>query len=332
MRHSLDNSMFPLCLDYAKLQNQIHWMPEEIVLTDDVTLFTNAPKDVKTIVTNLFKIFTELDIQVGDAYTGWLHEIFYKFFPQSDLKDLRAMFVAFANMENIHAEAYASLITTLNFPDSTFKDWRNVNIMRELCLSVNEQPELDNEFDLAVALGKYIVNHEGLTLFLLFSILYALAEDGYFKNAHKIVTFSIRDESLHVIGMTYVFRTLVKLAKFSEVQQSEIIERVTTSAYKRIQKLLSLINTIFENVNHTYLAPTIRGCFENQKVYLEWLLNLRLSQLKNTTFKEQCPLDFLKNVILSNGTIRLQNTDFLSEVNPNYSRPSSSLDITKLRK
>ncbi len=324
--------MFPLCLDYGKLQNQIHWMPEEIVLTDDVTLFTNAPKDVKTIVTNLFKIFTELDIQVGDAYTGWLYGVFYNFFPQSDLKDLRAMLVAFANMENIHAEAYASLITTLNFPDSTFKDWKNVNIMRELCLSVNETHELTDKFDLAVALGKYIVNHEGLTLFLLFSILYALAEDGYFKNSHKIVTLSIRDESLHVIGMAYVFRTFIKLMGFSEVEQSTILEQVTTSGQNRIKKLLQLTDTIFENVTHSNLAPTIKGCFENQKVYLEWLLNLRLSQLKNTTFKEQCPLDFLKNVILCNGTIRLQNTDFLSEVNPNYSRPSSSLDITKLRK
>ncbi len=336
MKQSIENSLFPTCLEYAQQQNFFHWLPQEIpVDLDSLDFNSRAPESLKTIVTNLFKIFTQLDIQVGDSYTGWLHGAFDKFFPESDLKDMRTMFVAFSNMENIHAEAYAHLITSLNFPESTFHEWKTVPIMTEICQSVKQKREFSSDIELAITLGKYIVNHEGLTLFSMFSILYSLEQDGYFKNSNKIVSFSIRDESLHVVGMAYVFYVFLKLRNFNTAQLKKIYSDIEASGRERIEKLSLLIGAICENVDLDTLPKTVRYCFLEQEEFLKWLLNLRLLQLKNLNLDNsiipKCPLNFLETVIMPDGSIKAQTADSLTEINQNYARPKTSINWSKLK-
>ena len=64
--------------------------------------------------------------------------------------------------------------------------------------------------DVAKALAVYSGFTEGLQLFSSFAILINFQRFNKMKGMCKIVDYSIRDESLHVEGMTKVFRTLIK--------------------------------------------------------------------------------------------------------------------------
>ena len=59
---------YPWMYDYYKLQNQMHWMPESVPLHTDVKDWQDVTDKEKHLLTQIFRLFTQSDVDVGAGY------------------------------------------------------------------------------------------------------------------------------------------------------------------------------------------------------------------------------------------------------------------------
>ena len=118
---------------------------------------------------------------------------------------------SFANMESIHQDAYSLLLDTVGMPEIEYK-------------AFSEYEEMANKHDYVETLNllksdkEPLLKHlqytqrftEGLQLFSSFAILLNFPRFGKMKGMGQIVTYSIRDESMHVEAMTKLFREFIQ--------------------------------------------------------------------------------------------------------------------------
>ena len=84
---------YPWCYDAWLTQQRIHWLPEEVPLGDDVRDWQkNLNQAEKNLLTQIFRLFTQSDVDVGAGY-------FDKYIPLFKKPELRMMMGSFANIE-----------------------------------------------------------------------------------------------------------------------------------------------------------------------------------------------------------------------------------------
>ena len=65
---------YPWAYDFWQKQQQVHWMPEEIPLGEDCKDWaTNITEGERNLLTQIFRFFTQSDIEVGANLHGKLH-------------------------------------------------------------------------------------------------------------------------------------------------------------------------------------------------------------------------------------------------------------------
>ena len=95
---------YPWAFDMWKKQQQVHWMPEEVPLGEDMKDWAvNLNDRERNLLTQIFRFFTQSDIEVADNYM----EKYGRVFKPTEVK---MMLSSFANMETIHIAAYALLL------------------------------------------------------------------------------------------------------------------------------------------------------------------------------------------------------------------------------
>ena len=200
---------YPWAFDYYTIQNQLHWLPEDVPMHEDVKDWNQklSPSE-KNLLTQIFRLFTQSDVDVGAGY-------YEKYIPMFRKPELRMMMGSFANIESIHQHAYSLLLDTVGMPESEYKAFAKYEEMSAKHDYIHQfkTGEIKTKKDLkdvAKALAVYSGFTEGLQLFSSFAILINFQRFNKMKGMCKIVDYSIRDESLHVEGMTKVFRTLIK--------------------------------------------------------------------------------------------------------------------------
>ncbi len=85
------------------------------------TRITDAERN---LLTQVFRFFTQSDVEVQDNYM----ERYARVFRPTEIK---MMLAAFANMETVHIAAYALLLETLGMPDSEFTAFMDYSAMRD---------------------------------------------------------------------------------------------------------------------------------------------------------------------------------------------------------
>ena len=68
----------PWMFDYYVLQNQMHWMPESVPLHTDVKDWQELDPKEKNLLTQIFRLFTQSDVDVGAGYVDRYMRIFKK--------------------------------------------------------------------------------------------------------------------------------------------------------------------------------------------------------------------------------------------------------------
>ena len=68
----------PWMFDYYVLQNQMHWMPESVPLHTDVKDWQDVTDKEKYLLTQIFRLFTQSDVDVGAGYIDKYMPIFKK--------------------------------------------------------------------------------------------------------------------------------------------------------------------------------------------------------------------------------------------------------------
>ena len=194
----------PWMFDYYSQQNQMHWFPEDVPLHNDVKDWQTLDDNEKNLLTQIFRLFTQSDVDVSSGYVDRYMRIFKK-------PEARMIMGAFNNMESIHQHAYSLLLDTVGMPEIEYKAFAEYEAMADKHEYVDAvRVTKGDKGSIAKALAIYSAFTEGLQLFSSFIILLNFPRFGKMKGMGQIITYSIRDESLHVEAMTKLFREFIQ--------------------------------------------------------------------------------------------------------------------------
>ena len=195
---------YPWMFDYFDLQNQMHWLPRDVPLHTDVKDWQDLSSNERNLLTQIFRLFTQSDVDVGSGYANRYIPLF------GGKPEALQMMMAFGNMESIHQQAYSLLLDTVGMPEIEYKafaEYEEMSDKHEYISGIKTTKK--DKRSIAKTLAVYSAFTEGLQLFSSFAILLNFPRFGRMKGMGQIVTWSIRDESLHVEGLSKLFRTFI---------------------------------------------------------------------------------------------------------------------------
>lgn len=224
------------------------------------------------------------------------------------------MMAAFAGMEATHIDAYSLLIETLGLPDDEYKMFANYKSMRDKHEYLS-QFNMDTPENIAKSLAVYSGFTEGVQLFSSFAILLNFPRHNLMKNMGQIISWSIRDENLHVEGMTKVFRTYIE--ENPSLWTDELKQAIYSSAEKIVDLEDAFIDTCFEGAELEDLHPN------DVKMYIRFIAGRRLHQLglKNIFMVKENPLPWIDAMI--NG---VEHTNFFENRATEYAKAATKGD------
>ena len=275
----------PWMFDYYVQQNQMHWFPEDVPLHNDVKDWQELNDSEKNLLTQIFRLFTQSDVDVGSGYIDKYMRIFKK-------PEARMMMASFANMESIHQHAYSLLLDTVGMPELEYKAFAEYTAMADKHEYINKiKVTAKDKESIAKALAVYSGFTEGLQLFSSFAILLNFPRFGKMKGMGQIITYSIRDESLHVEAMTKLFREFIK----------ENIDLWTDDLKKQIyQACRDMVELEDQFLNLVFKQGDIEGLTQDDmKKYIRYIADRRLLQLglKPNYKVSKNPLTWLDDVL-----------------------------------
>jgi ribonucleoside-diphosphate reductase beta chain len=194
---------YPWAYEFWKKQQQVHWMPEEVPLGEDLKDWATKLNDKeRNLLTQIFRFFTQSDVEVNDNYM----ERYSRVFKPTEVK---MMLASFSNMETIHIAAYALLLETIGMPDSEFTAFLEFQEMRDKH-DYMQKFGVETNADIARTLAMFGGFTEGLQLFASFAMLMNFPRHNKMKGMGQIVSWSVRDESLHCEGIIKLYHAFNK--------------------------------------------------------------------------------------------------------------------------
>jgi len=275
----------PWMYDYFKLQNQMHWMADDVPLNTDVKDWNNISDNERNLLTQIFRLFTQSDVDVASGYVNKYMKLFKK--PEATM-----MMSSFANMEAIHQDAYSILLETVGMRDTEYKAFAEYEEMANKHEYINQfKPTLKNKREIAKALAVYSGFTEGLQLFSSFAILLNFPRFGKMKGMGQIVTYSIRDESLHVEAMTRLFREFIQ--ENIEIWTDDFKGEIYQICREMVELEDKFLDLVFEMGDLEGLTK------EDMYAYNRYIADRRLLQLglKTNYDQRENPLTWIDEVI-----------------------------------
>jgi ribonucleotide reductase beta subunit family protein with ferritin-like domain len=256
---------YPWAVELTKRHEQAHWIEDEIDLSDDVSDWKKGTltKTEKEFVVQVLRLFTQSDVAVGQNY--------YDFFiPKMKNNEVRNMLGSFAAREGVHQRAYALLNDTLGLPESEFQSFLEYKEMADK-LEFMRDNNNSNYTNLAKALAKSVFS-EGISLFASFVMLLNFQQYGKMKGMSKVVEWSVRDESIHVEGMSQLFRD------FCLEHPKVITDEFKKDIYDMLRMVVKLEDKFIDLAYGE--ETTIEHLFkEDVKLYIRHIADRRLLQL-----------------------------------------------------
>ncbi len=255
---------YPQFFEYFKLQQQAHWLPTEVPMADDIVDFkSKLTAQESNLIIQVLRFFTQGDLEVQNNYNQQLVHAFPK-------PEITMMLTAFASMETVHVWAYSHLNDTLGLPDVEYKAFREYEAMK------NKYEYLQNfsittDKDIARNLAVFGGFMEGVSLFASFAILMNFPRRGLLKNVGQIITWSIRDESLHSEGVCALFREFIK--ERPEIWTAEFREELYQACEDMVKLEDNFIDTCFALGAVEGLTPS------DVKKYIRYVANKRLQEI-----------------------------------------------------
>jgi ribonucleoside-diphosphate reductase beta chain len=280
---------YPDLMEIAKKHELIHWHEDEIDLGDDIDQWNKGDLSEQETnqITQILRLFTQTDVQVGQNYCDLFIPIFKN-------NEARCMLLAFASREGIHQRAYALLNDTLGLPDDDYKAFLDYEEMANK-IEFMQENDVSTKEGIGLALAQTVCN-EGMSLFSAFVMLLNYQRYGKMLGMCKITEWSLRDESQHVNGMAKLFTQYCKENK----------EIVTDAFKKKIYKMYR--NAVGLEDKFIDLVFEMGGCEgltkEEVKEYIKYIADRRLTQLgmKPNFGVEANPLPWLDWVLTEGHT------------------------------
>ena len=252
---------YPWAFEMYKKQQQMHWMPEEVPLQDDIKDYKEklTPAN-RALVDNIFRFFTQADVDVCCGYAK-------HYLPTFKQPEVRMMLVSFAAMEAVHQEAYSLLLETLGKSDDEYQKFTEIQAMSDKHDYLTDF-NMRDKHEMAKTMAVYSGFTEGVQLFSSFAILLNFPRHNLMKGMGQIVTWSIRDETLHVEGMSKLFRTFI--AENPELWTDKLKYEVYCAAERVVELEDSFIDVCFDNADIDGLTGA------EVKEYIRYIADRRL--------------------------------------------------------
>ena len=194
---------YPWAYDAWLMQQRIHWLPEEVPLADDVKDWkTKLKAEEKHLLMQIFRFFTQSDIEVNNCYMKHYSSVFKP-------TEVQMMLSAFSNMETIHIAAYSHLLDTLGIPETEYSAFLKYKEMKDKYDYMQQFGCSDNH-GIARTLAAFGGFTEGLQLFASFAILLNFQRFGKMRGMGQIVAWSARDETLHTLSTIRLLKTFLQ--------------------------------------------------------------------------------------------------------------------------
>lgn len=245
--------------DYRLASEDIHWIAKEVEMTKDVEDYKRASKEEKEFIKNILSIFTQSDFNVASGYLPLINYV--------RNNEIRGMLTSFMAREYIHQEGYAHLNESLGFPDNYYTDFLLHRETAEKNTYMQDDVFKDN-FGLSLAKGILL---EGISLFGSFIMLKNFERIGKYPGMCTINEWSLRDESLHVEGNSWLFRT------WCRENQSEVNDSFKRHIYSTTRELVELECQFIEFAFKDYTVSNLDK--EQVKEYIRYIADRRLIQL-----------------------------------------------------
>jgi len=258
-------------------------MPLEVPMESDISdyRFRLTPAETN-LITQILRFFTQSDIEVNNNYNTRLIPTFPK-------PEIKMMLSAFAAMESIHVWAYSYLNDSLGLPEKEYSAFLGYQSMRNK-YDYFHQFDTDTVENLMLNLAVFGGFIEGVSLFSSFAILMNFPRLGKLKGVGQIVTWSIRDESLHSQGVCRLFRDL--MAENPQLWTPKMHERLYTACKEMIALEDAFIDTCFSMGPVPGLTP------EEVKQYIRYTADRKLIELRlDKLFNVPNPLGWLDMLV-----------------------------------
>jgi ribonucleoside-diphosphate reductase beta chain len=285
-RQSFKPFNYPWAYESWLQHEQSHWMHTEVPLIEDVKDWKNKlDASQKHFLTNIFRFFTQGDIDVAGGYVN----NYLPYFPQPEV---RMMLLGFAAREALHIAAYSHLIETLGLPESMYNQFMEYQQMRDkhdYILNISKQD--NNKENIALNIAVFSAFTEGMQLFSSFIMLLNFPRHGVMRGMGQIITWSIVDETQHCESMIKLFRTYVEENR--EIWNDELKGRIYSVAEKMVQLEDKFIDLSFE------MGPMENLTSDDVKIYIRYITDRRLISLglKGIYKVKKNPLPWVESMI-----------------------------------
>ena len=194
---------YPWAYEAWLQQQRIHWLPEEVPLADDVKDWQkNLTQSERNLLTQIFRFFTQADVEVNNCYMKHYSQVFKP-------TEVLMMMSAFSNIETVHIAAYSHLLDTIGMPEIEYTAFLKYKEMKDK-YDYMQSFSVANKTEIAKTLAAFGAFTEGLQLFASFAILMNFPRFNKMKGMGQIVSWSVRDETLHCLSLIRLFRTFVQ--------------------------------------------------------------------------------------------------------------------------
>jgi ribonucleoside-diphosphate reductase beta chain len=263
-RHVYKPFLYPWCYEAWLTQQRIHWLPEEVPLAEDVRDWkrTLTPSE-KNLMTQIFRFFTQSDVEVNNCYMKHYSQVFGPV-------EVQMMLSAFSNIETVHIAAYSHLLDTLGMPEVEYQAFLKYKEMKDK-FDYMQNASMASRRDIAKTMALFGAFTEGLQLFASFAILLNFQRFNKMKGMGQIITWSVRDETLHCLSMIRLFNTFI--SENPDIWDDSLRQEITESCKTIIGFEDAFIDLAFSEGEVEGLAP------EDLKNYIRYIGDRRLQQL-----------------------------------------------------
>ena len=286
---------------------QSHWLHTEVPMLEDVKDWKKKlSKEEKNFLTQIFRFFTQGDIDVAGGYVK-------NYLPYFQQPEVRMMLLGFSAREALHVAAYSHLIETLGLPEATynqFLEYQEMKDKHDYVLDISSKN--GDAASTATHIAVFSAFTEGMQLFSSFIMLLNFPRNGKMKGMGQIVTWSIVDETMHAENMIKLFRTYIEENK--EIWNDELKSRIYTIAEKMVELEDKFIDLAFSMgamdglssddvkkyiryiADRRLISLGLKGIFKVKKNPLPWVEEM-INAPTHTNFFENRATDYAKGAL-----------------------------------
>lgn len=247
---------------YWEKQQQAHWLHTEISMASDINDWKMKLSDQeKSLIGMVLKGFTQAEVIIEDYWSSKVARWFKK-------PEIQMMAHTFGSFESIHAVSYAYLNDSLGLTD--YDAFLHEPSAKAKIDRLIDAPGKSTK-EIAKSLAVFSAFNEGVNLFSSFALLMSFSKRNLLKGVAQIISFSIRDESLHSEAGCWLFRTM--MAEYPHLWTDELKQDIYDAARLTVDLEDAFIDAAFKGGPVEGLDP------KDLKNYIRARTNTKLGDL-----------------------------------------------------